>query len=95
MAHIAYKKSDLVILTSDNPREENPYNIINDMKNFKFKKNKLLSIIDRKKAIENAIFLSKNGDIILITGKGHERYQEINGKRYYFNEKQLIKQLFK
>ncbi|WGH27486.1 MAG: UDP-N-acetylmuramoyl-L-alanyl-D-glutamate--2,6-diaminopimelate ligase [Candidatus Bostrichicola ureolyticus] len=98
MASIAYNKSDLVILTSDNPREENPQNIINDMmKNLKIKnfKKKLFSIIDRKKAIENAIFFSKKGDIILIAGKGHEKYQEINGKRYYFNEKKLSKKFLK
>jgi UDP-N-acetylmuramoyl-L-alanyl-D-glutamate--2,6-diaminopimelate ligase len=95
MGNIAASLSSKVIFTSDNPRSENPATIIESMEkgvsgeNF----NKTLSIADRKQAIKTACQLAKNGDIILIAGKGHETYQEINGKRIDFDDYKIINQL--
>ena len=95
MGNIAASLSSKVIFTSDNPRSENPATIIESMEkgvsgeNF----NKTLSISDRKQAIKTACQLAKNGDIILIAGKGHETYQEINGKRIYFDDYKIINEL--
>ena len=95
MGNIAASLSSKVIFTSDNPRSENPATIIESMEkgvsgeNF----NKTLSIADRKQAIKTACQLAKNGDIILIAGKGHETYQEINGKRIDFDYYKIINEL--
>lgn len=95
MGNIAASLSSKVIFTSDNPRSENPAAIIESMEkgvsgeNF----NKTLSISDRKQAIKTACQLAKNGDIILIAGKGHETYQEINGKRIDFDDYKIINEL--
>lgn len=95
MANIASTLSDKVIITSDNPRTENPETIIEEMEkgvtpqNFK----KTLSITDRRQAIKTACQLAKSGDIILIAGKGHEAYQEIQGVRYDFDDMQIVKEL--
>ena len=95
MGNIAASLSSKVIFTSDNPRSENPAAIIESMEkgvsgeNF----NKTLSIADRKQAIKTACQLAKNGDIILIAGKGHETYQEINGKRIDFDDYKIINEL--
>ncbi len=81
MAKIACEKSDRVILTSDNPRSENPEEIIHDMEkgvDWEYT-NKVISIINRKEAIKTACALAKPGDILLVAGKGHEKYQEIQG----------------
>ncbi|MFV0247847.1 MAG: UDP-N-acetylmuramoyl-L-alanyl-D-glutamate--2,6-diaminopimelate ligase [Tenacibaculum sp.] len=96
MASIASQLSSHLVLTSDNPRTESPQAIIDDMKKgVPFENNnKTQSILNRKQAIEIAFNLLKPGDIILIAGKGHEDYQEINGKRIPFNDMQQIKQLF-
>jgi UDP-N-acetylmuramoyl-L-alanyl-D-glutamate--2,6-diaminopimelate ligase len=95
MAQEAVKYSNKVILTSDNPRYENPEDIINDMikglNNDELKKT--LTIIDRKEAIKTAFMLAKKGDIILVAGKGHENYQEIKGIKYPFDDRQVIKEL--
>jgi UDP-N-acetylmuramoyl-L-alanyl-D-glutamate--2,6-diaminopimelate ligase len=94
MANIATQMSDKVIITSDNPRTENPATIIAEMEagvepqNFK----KSLSIEDRKQAIKTACQLAKANDIILIAGKGHETYQEINGVRYDFDDMMIVKE---
>lgn len=92
MAKIAANYSNKVILTSDNPRFENPEKIIDDMykglDNEQIKKT--LTITNRKQAIHTATMLAAQGDIILIAGKGHENYQEINGKRYPFDDKKII-----
>jgi UDP-N-acetylmuramoyl-L-alanyl-D-glutamate--2,6-diaminopimelate ligase len=96
MAKIAYEKSDKLILTSDNPRSENPETIINDMeKGIKDNQdnNKVISITNRKQAIKTACALAQSGDIILIAGKGHEKYQEINGVKYPFDDKQILKDI--
>lgn len=97
MARIACEFSDRVILTSDNPRSEDPQVIITEMQagvpaqHFK----KTTQIVDRKEAIKAAISLSQPGDIILIAGKGHEKYQEINGVRHDFDDMAIMKELFK
>ena len=95
MAKIASELSDKVIFTSDNPRTENPETIIEEMEkgvepqNFK----KTLSIVDRKQAIKTACQLANSGDIILIAGKGHETYQEINGVRHDFDDMKIVKEI--
>jgi UDP-N-acetylmuramoyl-L-alanyl-D-glutamate--2,6-diaminopimelate ligase len=96
MAAIAAVKSDQVILTSDNPRSEDPQDIIDQMMNGieLSEQVKTLSIVDRKQAIKTAIALAKSGDIILIAGKGHEKYQEIKGVKHPFDDKALANELF-
>jgi len=95
MAKIACKWSDLTVLTSDNPRNEIPSEIIDDMMAgvVKEKEKKVLRIDDRKEAIKMATFMSQPGDIILIAGKGHEKYQEINGQKLPFNDKEIFSAL--
>jgi UDP-N-acetylmuramoyl-L-alanyl-D-glutamate--2,6-diaminopimelate ligase len=84
MAEVACKASDKVILTSDNPRDEDPRSILLDMKEGvpAIHKRKTLTIIDREEAIRTAIHLAEPGDIILIAGKGHETYQEVRGEKH-------------
>ena len=97
MAHIASALSDKVIFTSDNPRTENPEQIIKDMEvgvqpqNFK----KTMSILDRNQAIKTACQLANANDIILIAGKGHETYQEINGVRTNFDDYKIVEEFLK
>ena len=96
MANEAVLASDKVILTSDNPRTENPAQIIKDMEagvTAKYK-NKVVSIENRREAIKTAAMLAQPGDIILIAGKGHENYQEINGVKHHFDDKEEIKICF-
>jgi len=92
MAQVACDWSDKVILTSDNPRTENPQTIIAEMEAgvSPTNKRKTLSIADRKEAIKTACHLARPGDIILLAGKGHEKYQEINGVRYDFDDKEIL-----
>ncbi|MBL1231627.1 MAG: UDP-N-acetylmuramoyl-L-alanyl-D-glutamate--2,6-diaminopimelate ligase [Flavobacteriales bacterium] len=93
MAQIACEYSNKVILTSDNPRSENPEQIINDMKagvepqHYK----KVLSITNREEAIKTACMLAESNDIILVAGKGHEKYQEINGEKFPFDDLEILK----
>lgn len=96
MAQIACDNSNKVILTSDNPRSEDPEIIIEEMMKGVdiISRKKVLSIINRKEAIKTASSLAKPGDIILIAGKGHEKYQEIKGIKYPFDDKQIIKEIF-
>jgi len=96
MAKEAVLGSDKVILTSDNPRTENPEKIIEDMEAGVGGQytNKVVSIENRKEAIKTATLIAKTGDIILIAGKGHENYQEINGVKHHFDDKEVIKDLF-
>ena len=96
MAQEAVKQSDKVIITSDNPRFEEPQDIINDMlagldqKQMK----KVLSIVDRREAIRTACMLAEKGDVILIAGKGHEDYQDIKGVKHHFDDKEVVKEIF-
>ena len=93
MAVIAANLSSKVILTSDNPRSESPEAIINDMALGldTIQKKRCLEIIDRKQAIKTACAFADSGDIILIAGKGHEKYQEIKGIKYPFDDMLEIK----
>jgi UDP-N-acetylmuramoyl-L-alanyl-D-glutamate--2,6-diaminopimelate ligase len=96
MANEAVLASDKVILTSDNPRTENPAQIIKDMEAgvaAKYK-NKVVSIENRREAIKTAALIAQPGDIILIAGKGHENYQEINGVKHHFDDKEEIENCF-
>lgn len=96
MAHIASELSNKVILTSDNPRYEVPEEIINEMKagvpaqNY----NKVMSVTDRREAIRIACNLANGKDIILLAGKGHEKYQEINGVKHPFDDKAILQETF-
>lgn len=96
MAQEAVKQSDRVIITSDNPRFEEPQDIINDMlagldaKQLK----KVVSIVDRKEAIKTAVMLAQRGDVILIAGKGHEDYQEIKGVKHHFDDREIVREIF-
>jgi UDP-N-acetylmuramoyl-L-alanyl-D-glutamate--2,6-diaminopimelate ligase len=96
MAAIACELSDKVILTSDNPRSENPDAIIKDMQAGVPPQyyRKSLAIADRKEAIRTAVALAQPGDIILLAGKGHEKYQEINGVKYPFDDKEILSETF-
>ena len=91
----ALKFSDKVIITDDNPRNENPARIRNDMtKNLsRTDKKKVIEIVDRKKAIQHSISLLKKHDFLLIAGKGHENYQIIRSKKYFFSDKQIVKKI--
>ena len=96
MAQEAVKQSDKVIITSDNPRFEEPQDIINDMLaglNAQQMK-KVLSITDRKEAIRTACMLAQKGDVILIAGKGHEDYQEIKGVKHHFDDREVVREIF-
>ena len=95
MAQEAVKQSDRVIITSDNPRFEEPQDIINDMLaglNAKQMK-KVISIVDRREAIRTACMMAQKGDVILIAGKGHEDYQEIKGVKHHFDDKEIVRDL--
>ena len=96
MAQEAVKQSDRVIITSDNPRFEEPQDIINDMlagltaQQLK----KVVSIVDRREAIRAACMMAQKGDVILIAGKGHEDYQEIKGVKHHFDDKEVVRDIF-
>ena len=96
MAEAACEYSDKAIFTSDNPRSEDPAQIIKDMEEglSAAARRKYISIVDRKEAIKTAISLAKPEDIILIAGKGHEKYQEIKGVRNHFDDKEVVKEFF-
>lgn len=97
MAEIACKLSDRVILTSDNPRSEDPIDIIHQMENgiSMGQKRKMVSIVDRKEAIKTAVSFAQPGDVILVAGKGHEKYQEVKGVKSPFDDKEILFELFK
>ena len=96
MGEVSGRMSDFTIITSDNPRFEEPQDIINDMlagldaEDMK----KTLSIADRKEAIRTACMLAEKGDVILVAGKGHENYQEIKGVKHHFDDKEVLKEVF-
>ena len=90
------RQSDKVIITSDNPRFEDPQDIINDMLaglNVQQRKN-VLAITDRKEAIRTACMMAEKGDVILVAGKGHENYQEIKGVKHHFDDKEVLRDIF-
>ena len=95
MAQIASINSNQVILTSDNPRTENPEDILNDMEAGVKIERITLRISNRKEAIRTAFALANPGDIVLVAGKGHEKYQEIKGIRHHFDDKEIITELIK
>jgi UDP-N-acetylmuramoyl-L-alanyl-D-glutamate--2,6-diaminopimelate ligase len=92
MAKIASEMSDMLILTSDNPRDENPEEILQQMEAGIdiIQKRKVITIINRKEAIKTACAMAKPGDIILVAGKGHEKYQEIKGIKHHFDDKEIL-----
>ena len=96
MAKEAVKQSDQVIITSDNPRFENPDDIINDMMAgvAANQQHKVLRITNRLEAIKTACALAKKGDVILVAGKGHENYQEINGVKHHFDDREVLSSIF-
>ncbi len=96
MAEVACEHSDKVILTSDNPRNEKPEDILKDMEEGvnAVTKRKVITIADRYEAIKTAVSLSNKEDIILVAGKGHEKYQEINGVKYDFDDKKMLLEVF-
>ncbi len=95
MAREAVRLSDRVVFTSDNPRFEDPQEILNDMLNglTEEEKSAVISILDRREAIKTAYALAKPGDVILIAGKGHEDYQEIKGVKHHFDDKEVVDEL--
>lgn len=96
MAQEAVKQSDKVIITSDNPRFEEPQDIINDMLAGldKVQMRKVISIVDRKEAIRTACMLAEKDDVILVAGKGHENYQDIKGVKHHFDDKEILRDIF-
>ena len=97
MAQEAVRQSDKVIITSDNPRFEEPQDIINDMLAGlnEQQMRKVISIVDRKEAIRTACMMAQKGDVVLVAGKGHETYQEIKGVKHHFDDKEVLHEIFK
>ena len=97
MAQEAVRQSDKVIITSDNPRYEEPQDIINDMLAGlnEQQMRKVISIVDRKEAIRTACMMAQKGDVVLVAGKGHETYQEIKGVKHHFDDKEVLHEIFK
>ena len=96
MAREAVKQSDRVIITSDNPRFEEPQDIINDMLAGldEEQMKKVIAIVDRRQAIKTACMMAKSGDVILIAGKGHEDYQDVKGVKHHFDDKEEVRACF-
>ena len=94
MGEIAGRLSDFVIVTSDNPRNENPMDIIASIEDgVKRSGTKYICIENRRDAIAKAIAMAQENDVILIAGKGHENYQEINGTKYHFDDKEIVEEI--
>ena len=96
MAKEAFRLSDQLILTSDNPRFEEPEQIIQEMLAGLSPENqeKVLCVTNREQAIKTATLLARKGDVILVAGKGHEDYQEIKGVKHHFDDREKIRQIF-
>lgn len=96
MAKIAAGKSDMLILTSDNPRSEDPEAIIEDMMRgvSDSDRNRVLCISKREEAIRTACMLAAEGDYVLVAGKGHEKYQEVKGVRHHFDDREVVRMVF-
>lgn len=97
MAQEVVRQSDKVIITSDNPRFEDPQEIINEMLAGlnEQQMRKVISIVDRKEAIRTACMMAQKGDVVLVAGKGHENYQEIKGVKHHFDDKEVLHEIFK
>ena len=96
MAQEAVKNSDKVVITSDNPRFEEPQDIINDMLAGLDREQlrKVISIVDRKEAIRTACMMARPGDVVLVAGKGHENYQDVKGVKHHFDDHEVIREVF-
>ena len=96
MAQEAVKGSSRVIITSDNPRFEEPQDIINDMLEglTPAQRNSVVTIVDRREAIRTACLLAQKGDVILVAGKGHETYQDVKGVKHHFDDKEVLREVF-
>jgi UDP-N-acetylmuramoyl-L-alanyl-D-glutamate--2,6-diaminopimelate ligase len=96
MAEVTCEHSDKAIFTSDNPRDEEPEDIIRDMENGlpATAKRKVIVIADRREAIKTAVSLAREEDIVLVAGKGHEKYQEIKGERFDFDDRKVLMEMF-
>jgi UDP-N-acetylmuramoyl-L-alanyl-D-glutamate--2,6-diaminopimelate ligase len=94
MGEAATRLSDFAVITSDNPRSEEPMDIIKDIEVGTVSKNYLIEP-DRKKAIRKAVDMANDGDVVLVAGKGHEDYQEIKGVRYPFSDRDVLKEEIK
>ena len=96
MGEVACEHSDRVIFTSDNPRSEDPEQILTDMETglSSAAKKKYMAIVDRKQAIKTAVTMARAEDIVLIAGKGHEKYQEIKGVKHHFDDKEVLMEMF-
>ena len=96
MGEVSGKISDFTIITSDNPRTEKPEDILVDIEEgIKKTKGKYITIVDRTEAIKHAIGMASRNDIIVLAGKGHETYQEINGKKHHYDEREIVRGLIK
>jgi UDP-N-acetylmuramoyl-L-alanyl-D-glutamate--2,6-diaminopimelate ligase len=96
MAQEAARQSDKIIITSDNPRDEEPQDIINDMLAGLNKEQlkKTISIVDRREAIRTACMMAQRGDVILVAGKGHEDYQIIKAVKHHFDDHEVVREAF-
>ena len=96
MGAVACEHSDKVIFTSDNPRSEDPQEILDQMETGlnSAAKRKFVAIVDRKQAIKTAVNMAGPEDIVLIAGKGHEKYQEIKGVKHHFDDKEVLMEMF-
>ena len=94
MGRAAAEFADKIIITSDNPRSEEPLTIIAEIasgipENFDFE-----AVVNRRDALKRAVMLAENGDIVLVAGKGHENYQEIKGEKHHFDDREVLRELF-
>jgi UDP-N-acetylmuramoyl-L-alanyl-D-glutamate--2,6-diaminopimelate ligase len=94
MAQIAVRGGDRAILTSDNPRGEDPNAILDDMVAGLEPTDRYLRIVDRREAIRTAVMLAEAGDVILVAGKGHETYQEVEGVKHHFDDREQVREAF-
>jgi UDP-N-acetylmuramoyl-L-alanyl-D-glutamate--2,6-diaminopimelate ligase len=97
MGQVAAAHSDRVVFTSDNPRDEDPAEILREMESgvTVTDKRKVIVIADRREAIKTAVSLAAPGDIVLVAGKGHEKYQETRGVRIAFDDRQVLEEMFR
>ena len=91
MARIAADGADLAVLTSDNPRKEDPEAILAEMKAGLDASSRYLCIADRREAIKAAVALARPGDIVLVAGKGHETYQDVGGVKHHFDDREEVR----